>query len=58
MTQGNRVNDKIVKISYKIYSKVEILEELDLDKLEVELREIIEKKGIKNIAILLMHSYM
>lgn len=38
--------------------KIEVIKELNIEKLEIDLKEMIEKKSIKNIAVLLMHSYI
>lgn len=38
--------------------KIEVVRELDVEKLEQDLKELVEKKGIRNIAVLLMHSYI
>ena len=38
--------------------KIEILKELDLEKLEIDLRQVKNSKGITNIAVILMHSYL
>jgi len=35
-----------------------VLNELNLEKLEVDLRDLFDKKNIKNIAVLLIHSYL
>ena len=38
--------------------QIEVVRELDVEKLEQDLKELVEKKGIRNIAVLLMHSYI
>lgn len=38
--------------------KIEVLKELDLEKLERDLNYIKNSKGITNIAVILMHSYL
>lgn len=38
--------------------KVEILKELDLEIIENDLRKLKNEKNIKNIAVMLMHSYL
>ncbi len=38
--------------------KVEILKELDLKIIENDLRKLKNEKNIKNIAVMLMHSYL
>lgn len=37
---------------------MDVLTEIDLVTLEKDLRDLIEKKKIRNIAVLLMHSYL
>ena len=37
---------------------MDVLTEIDLVALEKDLRDLIEKKNIRNIAVLLMHSYL
>ena len=38
--------------------RVEILKELDLEIIENDLRKLKNEKNIKNIAVMLMHSYL
>ncbi len=38
--------------------KIEVIRELDVERLEQDLKELVEKKSIRNIAVLLMHSYI
>lgn len=45
-------------VSLQNEQKIEIVKELNMKKLEIDLKELIEKKSIKNIAVLLMHSYI
>jgi 5-oxoprolinase (ATP-hydrolysing) len=51
-SDGNRVVETNSK------EKVEILVELNLEKLETDLKELIEKYQIRNLAVVLAHSYI